>query len=225
MAAVQVDSLTKSYGEGALRQPVLRSVSFAAAPAQLVMLLGPSGSGKTTLLAAVSGLISPDSGSSTLLGTSLWAASAAEREAFRRAHCGFIFQAYNLFPAFTASQQLEIALAWASTVSPREIRRRSRDVLTELGLGDKLHLRPHELSGGEKQRVAVARALAKRPALIFADEPTAALDLHNAEIVLGMLQRATREHRATILLVTHDHRLTPFADRVLRLEDGQLLSD
>lgn len=219
---IQAKGLWKWFGEPPRRTVALEAVSLAVEAGGITTLMGPSGSGKSTLLAALSGLLRPERGEVTLLGQKLWDLSEVERERFRRGHCGFIFQQYNLFPALTACQQLEIALQWASDLSAGRVRQVAEETLASLGLGDKLHLRPHQLSGGEKQRVAVARALAKRPSLIFADEPTAALDwAHGAEVV-DMLRRAASAQGATVLLVSHDPRIIPRADRVLRLEDGKL---
>jgi putative ABC transport system ATP-binding protein len=172
---IQASGIKKGFGEGRKRQEVLAVGAFAARKGELVFLKGPSGSGKSTLLAVLSGLLRPDAGDVRLLGEPLWELTEPGREQFRLRHCGFIFQAFNLFPALTAQQQLEIALEWASVVPRDEIPERARKRLETLGLAEQLHLRPTELSGGEQQRVAVARAMAKQPDLLFADEPTAAL--------------------------------------------------
>ena len=186
------------------------------------MVMGPSGSGKSTLLAVLSGLIRPDAGLVEVLGTHLWALSDRQREVFRRLYCGFIFQQYNLFPALTALQQLEISLEWASNCPARQAAGIAKETLISLGLQDKLNLRPRELSGGENQRVSVARALAKRPRLLFADEPTAALDWTHGARVIEMMQWAARQCQTTVLLVSHDPRILPMVDRVLHLVDGRL---
>ena len=146
----------------------------------MALLMGPSGSGKSTLLAVLSGLLHPDTGQVTALGQDLWAMTDKERERFRLEHCGFIFQGYNLFAALTARQQLEMVLRWGESASARDARRRADDMLELLGLAKKGNLRPAELSGGEKQRVAIGRALIKNPKFCFADEPTSALDWNTA---------------------------------------------
>jgi putative ABC transport system ATP-binding protein len=229
---IQASQVKKGFGEGHQRQEVLAVQVFAAEKGELVFLKGPSGSGKSTLLAVLSGLLQPDQGEVWLLGQPLWKLSETERETFRLQHCGFIFQAYNLFPALTAQQQLEIALDWASNVPSAEVSRRARERLESLGLSKHLNQRPLEMSGGEKQRVAVARAMAKRPALLFADEPTASLDWENAQLVLGLLVRAAHEDHSTVLVVTHDDRLIKLAwelypekTRVLRLENRDLIDE
>jgi putative ABC transport system ATP-binding protein len=184
--------------------------------------MGPSGSGKSTLLAVLSGLLRPTSGRVVAFGQDLWALTPRDQEQFRRRYCGFVFQGYNLFPALTARQQLEVVLRWGEGVSGPEARRQADRMLGMLGLGGKEHLRPAQLSGGEKQRVAIGRALVKQPALCFADEPTSALDWSHGEEVIAWLRSEARERLATVLVVTHDSRLMPYADRIDYLADGCL---
>jgi ABC-type uncharacterized transport system YnjBCD ATPase subunit len=154
--------------------------------------MGPSGCGKSTLLAVLSGLLKPEEGEVVALGTRLWSLTDAQREEFRRRYCGFVFQDYNLFPALTARQQLEIAVDWASFLPPKVGHQLAVELLNTFGLRGKTHLRPHQLSGGEKQRVAVARALVKRPALIFADEPTSSLDWEHGHQVVTQQRSLVR---------------------------------
>jgi len=184
--------------------------------------MGPSGSGKSTLLAVLSGLLNPSSGEVHSLGENIWKMSERQRERFRLKYVGFIFQGYNLFPALNARQQLEMVLRWGEGASGRDARRRSDEMLALLGLAKKSRLRPSELSGGEKQRVAIGRALIKNPQFLFADEPTSALDWAHGEQVIELLRNAAHERGATILVVAHDSRIVPFVDRVLYLEDGNL---
>jgi putative ABC transport system ATP-binding protein len=217
--------LTRTFGTGATRSYALKSVSADFQPGELNLLMGPSGSGKSTLLAVLSGLLRPDSGTVRVVGRDLWRMSENEMERFRLRHCSYIFQGYNLFPALTAREQLEIVLKWGEGCSPREARKRADHVLGQLGLTSKAHLRPAELSGGEKQRVAIGRALVKNPTFVFADEPTSALDWENGEQVIHLLTESARARGAMVLVVTHDPRLTPFADRVFDLADGQLQTE
>jgi putative ABC transport system ATP-binding protein len=219
---LRAHELTRTYGEGELLTTAVREVSLELERGQLVLLMGPSGSGKSTLLAVLSGLLKPTSGRVVALGRELWQLSEKEREEFRRQHCGFIFQGYNLFPMLTARQQVEIVLRWGEGLNSRPARNRASELLEMLGLGRKGHLYPEQLSGGEKQRVAIGRALVKAPAFCFADEPTSALDWAHGEQVIELLRSAARERDATVLVVSHDARLAPFADRVLHLEDGRL---
>lgn len=219
---IQAFHLERGFGEGELRTIALRDVSLSLEKGQMTVLMGPSGSGKSTLLAILSGLLRPDRGSVHVLDEDIWKQTETQRERFRRQHCGFIFQGYNLFPALTALQQLEIVLDWSGKITGKPAKRMALDTLATLGMTDRAHLRPQQLSGGEKQRVAVARALVKKPELIFADEPTAALDWHHGEQVVRMLHHAAKQLNATVLLVSHDPRIAPIADRVFHLEDGRL---
>jgi putative ABC transport system ATP-binding protein len=215
--------LTRTFGSGATATTALQDVSLHLGEGEFVLLMGPSGSGKSTLLAVLSGLLRPDAGQVLALGQDLWQLAEPERETFRLRHCGFIFQGYNLFPALTARQQLEMVLRWGGGVAAREARQRAGEMLALLGLSKKAGLRPGQLSGGEKQRVAIGRALIKDPAFCFADEPTSALDWAYGEQVIELLCQAARERGTTVLVVAHDPRLVPYADRVVHLADGCLV--
>jgi putative ABC transport system ATP-binding protein len=217
--------LSRSFGTGDTRAYALKGVSVNFNPRELNLLMGPSGSGKSTLLAVLSGLLRPDTGVVGALGRDVWRMGEDEMERFRLRHCSYIFQGYNLFPALAAREQLEIVLKWGEGCSAREARKRADHVLGQLGLTNKAHLRPAELSGGEKQRVAIGRALVKNPTFVFADEPTSALDWQNGEQVIHLLTETARERGAMVLVVTHDPRLLPFADRVFDLADGQLRAE
>jgi len=214
--------LARSFGAGEMKTVALHDVGLELNAGQLVLLMGPSGSGKSTLLAVLSGLLKPDAGKVMTLGEDLWSMNETQREAFRLKHFGFIFQGYNLFPALTARQQLEMILRWGNGASAREASERADAMLALLGMSKKAHLRPAQLSGGEKQRVAIGRALIKEPMFCFADEPTAALDWKHGEQVVELLRAAAHDAGATILVVAHDSRLIPLADRVLHLEDGAI---
>ncbi len=214
--------LTRTFGSGETGTVALHDVSLDLFRGEFALLMGPSGSGKSTLLAVLSGLLHPDSGQVSSLGQDLWKMTDQDRERFRLKHCGFIFQGYNLFPALTAREQLEIVLRWGHSVPRREARRRSSEMLSLLGLAKKARLLPGQLSGGEKQRVAIGRALIKEPDFCFADEPTSALDWAHGEQIIELLRSATCERGTTVLVVGHDSRITPYVDRVLHLEDGCL---
>lgn len=218
--------LVRTFGDGDTQTTALDDVSIELERGQFALLMGPSGSGKSTLLAVVSGLLQPSSGSvlaRTETGVAdIWAMTDREREHFRLMTCGYIFQGYNLFPALTARQQLEIVLRWGQNMLAHEARRESDEMLGILGLGNKGHLLPSHLSGGEKQRVAIGRALVKKPTLCFADEPTSALDWAHGEQVVELLRAAAHERQATLLVVSHDSRIVPLVDTVYHLEDGRL---
>jgi putative ABC transport system ATP-binding protein len=216
--------LCRSFGSGETLTMALRDVSIDLYPGQIALLMGPSGSGKSTLLAVMSGLLQPDSGRVAARGQDLLSMTERQREDFRLRYCGFIFQGYNLFPALTARQQLEMVLRWGKNMAAGEARERSDDMLALLGLSKKGDLRPSQLSGGEKQRVAIGRALIKEPTFCFADEPTAALDWKHGEQVIELLRMAAHDRGATILVVAHDARIVPHVDRVFHLEDGCLVA-
>ena len=214
--------LMRTFGTGENATIALHNVSIDLYQGEFALLMGPSGSGKSTLLAALSGLLRPDSGNVLALGEDLWKMSDRERERFRLRNFGFIFQGYNLFPALTARQQLEMILRWGEGVGRREARQRADEMLSLLGLSKKAKLRPVQLSGGEKQRVAIGRAMIKNPLFCFADEPTSALDWAHGEQVIELLRGAARDRGTTVLVVAHDHRIEAHVDRVLHLEDGCL---
>ena len=219
--AIRAKGLTKRYTSGNAVLTVLDDAAFWARSGEIALVMGPSGSGKSTLIAVLSGLLRPDAGHVNALGADLWALRPAEIDRFRLANCGFIFQGFNLFPALTALEQVSQVLRFAGR-SPKAARAQAEATLDAVGMTPRLHLRPAELSGGEKQRVAIARALAKQPRLIFADEPTSALDGENGQRVIALLQGAAREQDAAVICVTHDQRLEAWADRVIHIEDGRI---
>ncbi len=223
-ATLACHHITKSFTTGKITQEVIRDTSIEVYPGEVTLIVGPSGSGKSTILAVMSGLMRPDSGDVRALGQDLWQLDEAQIDGFRLANCGFVFQGFNLFGALTALENVMLPLKYLN-VDDGEMTARARQALNEVGLDRRAHLRPIELSGGEKQRVAIARALVKRPRLIFADEPTSALDSSNGQIVIDLLRKISREHGTTILGVTHDPRLLSHADRVIRLEDGAVTAD
>jgi putative ABC transport system ATP-binding protein len=214
--------LLQTFGSGETEARVLRGVSLDLAPGQLTLVIGPSGCGKTTLLAVLSGLLQPTGGEVLAGGRDLYALSAAERREFRRQHVGFIFQGYHLFPTLTVREQLEMVLRWGEGIAADKAARRTQDLLGVLNLARKAELLPQQLSGGEQQRVAIARALIKQPTLVFADEPTSALDWEHGKQVMEILSRAAHQRSCTVLVVSHDPRVTPFADRTVHMEDGVL---
>ncbi len=222
--ALEARGLAKRFKTGRTYIEVLKSLDFDCNHGEVTMVMGPSGSGKSTLIAALSGLLRPDEGRVMALGEDLWKKSSGKIDRFRLDNCGFIFQGFNLFPALTALDQVAVVLGYQG-LTKAEARARAKVALEEVGMGPRMHQRPSELSGGEKQRVAIARCLAKQPKLLFADEPTSALDTENGMVVVGLLQRAAKEHGAAVVIVTHDPRLEPFADRIIHIEDGRITDD
>ena len=222
MTTLSARNLTRTFGSGDNQVVALDDVSLDLRGGEFSLLMGPSGSGKSTLLAVLSGLVPPDRGEVVALGQEVWGMSDLQREQFRRQSTGFIFQGYNLFPALTVREQLEMVLLWAVEAPPEQTEGRVEAVLDLLDLTAKADRVPDQLSGGEKQRVAIARALIKDPLLIFADEPTSALDWHRGRQIVELLQGCARSRGAVLVVVSHDNRIIPYANRVLHLEDGRL---
>jgi putative ABC transport system ATP-binding protein len=222
--ALQATAVSKGFVSGRQRTQVLDGLSLSIEAAELTLISGPSGCGKSTLLAILSGLQQVDSGHVRALDSELGQLDLRALERFRLEHTGFVFQGFNLFPALSAVEQVELPLNHMG-FSRRAARQRAQQSLEEVGLAPRMRLRPSELSGGEKQRVAIARALAKQPQLLFADEPTSALDAANGQIIIDILHRIAHSHGTTVLCVSHDPRLVVHADRVLAMEDGRILSD
>jgi putative ABC transport system ATP-binding protein len=218
-------NLTRAFGSGNMKVTAVHETSLDIFRGQMVLLMGPSGSGKSTLLAMLSGLLRPDGGQVLALGEDLWQLSDRDRKQFRLRHYGFIFQGANLYPSLTAREQIELVLRWGEGASRRDARRRADEMLQLLGIGSKAGLRPDHLSGGEKQRVAIGRALVKQPAICFADEPTSALDWAHGRQVVELLHDAAHKRGATVLIVSHDPRLMPYADQIIYLVDGRLTEE
>ena len=222
--AIECHGIAKAFTVGHVTQQVIKDCSLTVAAGEFTLIVGPSGSGKSSLLSMMSGLLRPDSGHVRALGIDLWSLGEASLDAFRLAECGFVFQGFNLFSSLTALDNVILAVQYQG-VRAAVARQRALAALEEVGLAERAHLRPIELSGGEKQRVAIARALVKAPRLVFADEPTSALDGKNGRVVVDLLQRMVREHGTTVLGVTHDPRVIDRADRVIHLEDGRVVKD
>ena len=221
--AISVRNLNHYFGAGQLRKQILFDISADIFPGEIVINTGPSGSGKTTMLTLVCGLRSVQEGSVTTLGTQLKGATQRTLVQVRQ-NIGFIFQAHNLLGALTAVQNVQMSLLLDKSISPAEGRARSVAMLQAVGLGQRIEHYPHQLSGGQKQRVAIARALVRKPKVVLADEPTAALDKASGREVVEILQHLAKEQGCAILLVTHDNRILDIADRILTLEDGRISS-
>ncbi|HEV2539230.1 MAG TPA: ABC transporter ATP-binding protein [Frateuria sp.] len=223
-ATLRAEHVAKAFVSGRVRTQVLDDLSLSIDPGELTLISGPSGCGKSTLLAIMSGLQKIDTGRVFALDSELSRLDARALERFRLLHTGFVFQGFNLFPALSAREQVELPLHYLG-LTRRQARERAERSLEEVGLAHRMGLKPAELSGGEKQRVAIARALAKQPQLLFADEPTSALDAASGQVIIDILHRIARHHGTTVLCVSHDPRLIGHADRVLAMEDGRILSD
>ena len=218
---LETNGLARSFRQGEETIHVLRGVNLSIAPGEIVALLGPSGSGKSTLLQAVGLLEGGFQGSIKIAGTEASRLNAHERTVVRRDSLGFVYQFHHLLPDFNATENVVLPqLVQGATRAEADAR--SAELLTQLGLGHRLTHRPSQLSGGEQQRVAVARALANKPALVLADEPTGNLDEHTADIVFAEFVRLVREQGTAALVATHNERLAARMDRVFRLHEGRL---
>ncbi|MCX5254007.1 ABC transporter ATP-binding protein [Streptomyces canus] len=217
--ALRLVKVTRTYGTDDSAVTALDGITLSLGRGTFTAVMGPSGSGKSTLLQCAAGLDRPDSGIVRVDGTELTGGGEAELTRFRRGRVGFVFQQYNLLETLTVAQNTVLPLKLAG----RKVdRRRAEEVLTSVGLGDRLRHRPDQLSGGQKQRVAIARALVTDPRVIFADEPTGALDTRSARDVLRLLREAVRVHGRTVVMVTHDPVAASYADSVVFLADGRL---
>lgn len=219
--AVEVRGVSRRFQGGGHTVYAVRDVSLTVAPGELLAVVGRSGSGKTTLLNLIAGLDRPDEGSICLDGRDITSASEAELTALRRGHIGFVFQSFGLLPLLSAAENIALALRIAGA-SGRDEARRTRELLEMVGLSARAGHRPYELSGGEQQRVAVARALANRPRLLIADEPTGELDTVTGAQIFGLLQQAASEG-VTIVMATHDPLIVDYAHRVVEMADGRLV--
>lgn len=222
---ILAQDLGKTYRSGKLEVPALRKVSFAIEPGEFVAIVGPSGSGKSTLFYILGGLTQATSGSVSIEGVDFAKLSDAERTKMRRAKIGFVFQRFNLLPTLSAMGNIEIANDIAAIGNPhkQELDQPLLTHLTELlGIAGRLDHRPNELSGGEQQRIAIARAMITRPAIVLADEPTGNLDTKNSNAVLDMLRRSSRELKQTVLMITHNPEAAQIADRILHMRDGEI---
>ncbi len=218
---LEVSGLSKVFGSGATAVRAVNGVDLTVRRGEIVLIMGPSGSGKTTLLTMIGGLLKPTAGAVRIDEYDITAMKESELYEVRRRLVGFIFQIFNLLEPLNVRENVEVALNLAGK-NGREARRKAQGILQELGLGDRLHFRPDSLSGGEKQRVSIARALANDPQLILADEPTANLDSKHGHDVVVLLRDIAKKQGRTVVIVSHDVRIREMADRILWLEDGRL---
>jgi len=219
--AITATGIKMVFQSGSERFQALKGIDLAVERGDIHLLMGPSGSGKTTLLSVLAGILTPTAGRVYLLGEEITCLSSAKLARFRAQNIGFIFQGFNLFPALTAAENVEVALS-LKRIRGRAARHQAQILLEQVGLGAHAQRLGRELSGGQKQRVAIARALAGNPQLIMADEPTAALDSQNGHAIIELLRQLAKEGGCTVLMVTHDPRIQDVADRILYLEDGLL---
>ena len=213
---LEIRDIKKSFGTGDSKVDVLKGLDLDIEKGEFCVLLGPSGSGKSTLLNIIGGIESADGGSISIEGEKLADMKEKKLSQYRRKHLGYIFQMYNLIPNLTALENVELALQICKDPLDAEM------VLKEVGLADRMKNFPAQLSGGEQQRVSIARALAKNPKLLLCDEPTGALDYNTGKAILKLLQDMCRERGMTVILITHNSAITPMADRVIKMKNGKV---
>jgi len=223
MAVLEVDRLSKTFGAGELAVHALREATFTVEAGELAALLGPSGSGKSTLLLCASLIEEPSSGAIRVRGRDAWRGGpvGVDTRRFRRENIGFIFQGHNLIPFLTAQENIALAML-LNGARKADAGKRARELLEYLEIGQRAGALPATLSGGERQRVAIGRALANEPPIVFADEPTAALDTERGAKVMALLRRVARERSTAVVAVTHDRRMIEGFDTVYEMNDGRL---
>jgi putative ABC transport system ATP-binding protein len=224
MSIIEIKDLTKVYDAKSLPVHAVNGVNLTIETGEFTAIVGPSGSGKTTLLNIVGGLDDPTSGDVIIDGVKINELSSRQKTDFRMRNIGFVFQAYNLIPVFTSSENVEFIMHLQG--KPKgERESRTKELLEAVGLGDRMNSRPNKLSGGQQQRVAVARALASKPKFILADEPTANLDSKSTENLLDIMEKLNSKENITFIFSTHDQRVVNKAKRVITLQDGAIISD
>lgn len=224
MTVIKIKNLTKTYTDTAVPVHAVNGISLEFKEGEFTAIVGPSGCGKTTLMNMIGGLDTPTSGSVQINGIELDKLSSNELINFRLNNIGFVFQAYNLIPVLTAKENVEFIMQLQNR-DKKETEKRTISLLKSVGLGERLHSRPNQLSGGEQQRVAVARALASKPRFILADEPTANLDSHATSQLLDIMEKLNEEEKITFIFSTHDQRVVDKAHRIITLLDGEVLTD
>ncbi|WP_159518037.1 ABC transporter ATP-binding protein [Sunxiuqinia indica] len=224
MNVIEVKDLKKVYNSTEVKVNALNGIDLTIEKGEFTAIVGPSGSGKTTFLNMLGGLDSPTSGDINIGGTEIGKLSSSKLIDFRLQNIGFVFQAYNLIPVLTALENVEFIMQMQG-VDKKQRQQRAKDLLIQVGLGDRINSRPSKLSGGQQQRVAVARALASKPTFVLADEPTANLDSKSTENLLSMMEELNKQEKITFIFSTHDQRVVNKAHRVITLEDGKIISD
>jgi putative ABC transport system ATP-binding protein len=223
MTEIEVQNLTKTYRVGDVEVHALRGVNLKIERGEFVAIVGPSGSGKSTLFHILGGLTPPTSGTVLIDGRDLIKMSEGDRTLLRKTTVGFVFQKYNLLPTLTGADNIEIARHIAGKKNGHQPDPQFEEILKLLGISGRLHHKPRALSGGEQQRIAIARALVNHPALLLADEPTGNLDTENSNAVLSILQGVNKRLGQTILMITHDPEAAAYADRIVTMRDGRVV--
>jgi putative ABC transport system ATP-binding protein len=222
-SAISLRGVTKEFGTGETRTTALADVTLDLPYGELVLLVGPSGCGKTTLISVVAGLLDPTRGAVSVLGRDLGALGGGRKVRFRGENIGFVFQQYNLLPALTAAENACVPLLVAGWSRAKAVAR-ANELLSAVGLGNRLNSYPHQLSGGQQQRVVIARALVHHPRLLVCDEPTAALDAASGRTVMDLIRQVAVQPDRAVVVVTHDSRVYDFGDRIVSMSDGRIES-
>lgn len=224
MSVIKIVNLTKTYNKTVVPVHAVNGISLEFEKGEFVAIVGPSGCGKTTLMNMIGGLEEPTSGDVVVNGTDLSKLSSNKLIKFRLDNIGFVFQSYNLIPVLTAKENVEFIMMLQNWIKAK-MNKRTIALLQSVGLGDKLNSRPNQMSGGEQQRVAVARALASKPQFVLADEPTANLDSRATSQLLDIMKKLNEDENITFIFATHDQRVVDKAERIITLEDGKVVSD
>lgn len=222
MALIEVKNLCKVYGSGEAKVEALKDINLEIEQGEFVAIVGPSGSGKSTLLHLLGGVDKPTSGEVIIRGESVYKLKEKELSVLRRRKIGFVFQFFNLIPVLTAEENIEMPVLLDGVKIDKEY---LEDLLKLLGLENRRKYHPSELSGGQQQRVSIGRALANKPAVILADEPTGNLDSKNSKEILELLKYSAKKYKQTLILITHDINIARAADRVITIEDGKITAD
>ncbi|WP_461206730.1 ABC transporter ATP-binding protein [Clostridium sp. DL1XJH146] len=223
MALINVDNIWKIYKMGKLKVTVLKNISFEINKGEFIAIVGESGSGKSTLLSIIGGLMPPNKGQITIEDNKIVGLSENKLALFRRKHIGYVFQSYNLLPQLTAVENVEMPLIF-SGVPKKERRKIALEMIEKVGLKDRANHKPSELSGGQQQRVSIARALVNDPAIVLADEPTGNLDSKTSKEIMDIMYKLNKETDKTFVIVTHSSNVTEYADRVINMVDGEIVS-
>lgn len=219
--AVTCKNIRKTYGSGANKVEALRGIDLEIQVGELLLLVGPSGSGKTTLISVIAGILTPDEGECLVFGTNVHALSNGDKTTFRGKEIGFVFQAFNLIPMLSTTENVAVPLI-LNGVDPKSAESKAAALLADLGLKDKTDISPSQLSGGQQQRVAIARGCIHEPRLIVCDEPTSYLDHETGLKVMEILKSMALKEGRALIVVTHDPRIFHFADRIIKIEDGKI---